>query len=100
MSASVVGATLEAVVPSFKQYRDNDGKFYFKLLLGEKLLLQSEGFVSPKDAGALISRLKKGDKPAIQEANVLLDGKRFGSMPAEVEARELEKRLALLSAQD
>jgi tryptophanyl-tRNA synthetase len=47
---------------SFKQYRDGDGKFYFKLLDGEgKLLLQSIGHDSARDAGQLIARLKQSD---------------------------------------
>lgn len=44
--------------PQFKQYRESDGKFYFKLVQGERVLLQSIGFDSPKDAGARIGRLK------------------------------------------
>ena len=44
--------------PTFKQYRDADGKFYFKLVLGERVLLQSAGFASPRDAGQRIARLK------------------------------------------
>ena len=44
---------------SFKQYRDADGKFYFKLLDAQgKLLLQSIGHASARDAGQLITRLK------------------------------------------
>ena len=36
-------------LPLFKQYREADGRFYFKLLDGEgRLLLQSEGFDSPR----------------------------------------------------
>ncbi len=45
----------------FKQYRDADGKFYFKLVQGERVLLQSTGFASPRDAGQRIARLKVGD---------------------------------------
>ena len=29
-----------ATVPTFKQYRDADGKFYFTLVQGERVLLQ------------------------------------------------------------
>ncbi|MBN6152331.1 tryptophan--tRNA ligase [Xanthomonas sp. AmX2] len=46
--------------PLFKQYRDNDGRFYFKLLDGAgELLVQSAGFDSPRDAGRLIGVLKQ-----------------------------------------
>ncbi|MEO5962033.1 MAG: tryptophan--tRNA ligase [Thermomonas sp.] len=46
--------------PTFKQYRDADGKFYFKLMLGERVLLQSTGFASPRDAGQRIAAIKLG----------------------------------------
>ncbi|MDQ3057441.1 MAG: tryptophan--tRNA ligase [Pseudomonadota bacterium] len=53
----VVGT--KATLPLFKQYRETDGKFYFKLHDGNgRLLVQSSGFDSPKDAGQLIARLK------------------------------------------
>ena len=50
-----------AALPSFKQYRESDGKFYFKLMDGDgKLLLQSRGFDSPKEAGGWVAGLKSG----------------------------------------
>jgi len=45
--------------PVFKQYRESDGKFYFKLVRGERVLLESIGFDSPKEAGARIGHLKR-----------------------------------------
>ncbi|MGJ7489340.1 tryptophan--tRNA ligase [Variovorax sp. ZT4R33] len=46
--------------PSFKQYREADGRFYFKLLDAQgELLLQSRAFVSPQDAGRAIGRLQQ-----------------------------------------
>jgi tryptophanyl-tRNA synthetase len=46
---------------SFKQYRDSDGKFYFKLLDADgRQLLQSAGHTSARDVGVLIARLKHG----------------------------------------
>ena len=45
--------------PVFKQYREKDGKFYFKLVdTQERVLLQSLGFDSPKEAGQSIALLK------------------------------------------
>jgi tryptophanyl-tRNA synthetase len=62
------GKTARAGVPSFKQYREADGKFYFKLLSSEaKLLLQSSGFVNPKDAAQLIALLHDGGAPALEQ---------------------------------
>ncbi|MGN6512547.1 MAG: tryptophan--tRNA ligase [Lysobacteraceae bacterium] len=50
----------QAALPAFKQYREADGRFYFKLVDGERVLLQSAGFASPKDAGARIGALRRG----------------------------------------
>ncbi len=52
----------KAALPSFKQYREADGKFYVKFVdASGKLLLQSAGFESPKDAGQLVRALQTGD---------------------------------------
>jgi tryptophanyl-tRNA synthetase len=49
----------KVALPSFKQYREADGKFYFKLVDGDgTLLLQSAAFASPKDAGAAVAQLQ------------------------------------------
>lgn len=49
-----------AAPPLFKQYREKDGRFYFKLQASDgTLLIQSEGFDSPRDAGQLIGVLKQ-----------------------------------------
>ena len=53
-------AKKDAALPAFKQYREADGKFHFKLVQGERVLLQSAGFDSPRDAGQCIARLKGG----------------------------------------
>ncbi|UHQ20134.1 tryptophan--tRNA ligase [Lysobacter sp. KIS68-7] len=45
--------------PTFKQYREADGRFYFKLVDGERVLLQSEGFESARDAGQLVAKAKQ-----------------------------------------
>jgi tryptophanyl-tRNA synthetase len=43
----------------FKQYRESDGQFYFKLQAADgRLLLQSGAFASPKVAGQTIARLQ------------------------------------------
>jgi tryptophanyl-tRNA synthetase len=53
-------AKRDAMLPVFKQYRETDGKFYFKLVQGERVLLQSAGFDSPRDAGQRIAAIKGG----------------------------------------
>ncbi len=51
-------------LPSFKQYREKDGQFYFKLVDAKgQVLLQSLGFASPKEAGQAIAQLQT-DGPA------------------------------------
>ncbi len=61
-SESKVTKAAKAVLPSFKQYREADGKFYVKLVdVAGGLLLQSIGFESPKDAGQLVRQLQQKD---------------------------------------
>jgi tryptophanyl-tRNA synthetase len=57
----------KTALPSFKQYRESDGRFHFKLVDAQgRLLLQSQGFASPKDAGAAIGRLQREGATAWQ----------------------------------
>ena len=73
-------------VPSFKQYREGDGQFYFKLLSADgRLLVQSLGFASGKDAAAAIATLQQQGSaawPAMQHRLQLLSD----ITPAEVMA--------------
>jgi tryptophanyl-tRNA synthetase len=51
----------KAALPSFKQYREADGRHYFKLVdASGRLLAQSTGFDSPQDAGRAVAQLKSG----------------------------------------
>jgi tryptophanyl-tRNA synthetase len=59
--------------PLFKQYRESDGQFYFKLVGTDgTLLLQSLGFTSPKDAGQAIGWLQKQGAAALSELSAKL----------------------------
>ncbi|MBV6858632.1 tryptophan--tRNA ligase [Xanthomonas campestris pv. zingibericola] len=59
-ATAAVQASEKVALPVFKQYRESDGQFYFKLNDGAgALLLQSDGFASPRDAGQVIARLKQ-----------------------------------------
>jgi tryptophanyl-tRNA synthetase len=63
-----------AAMPVFKQYREADGRFYFKLVgPGDALLLQSEGFDQGRDAGQWVARLKKEGAAALAGAPVRLE---------------------------
>jgi len=56
----------KVVAASFKQYREKDGQFYFKLVDAKgTLLLQSLGFASPRDAGTAIAHIKQQGLSAI-----------------------------------
>jgi tryptophanyl-tRNA synthetase len=58
---------------TFKQYREADGQFYFKLLGHDgKLLLQSLGFELPKDAALAIACLKQQGASAIKTMQTTL----------------------------
>ena len=58
----------KVALPVFKQYREADGAFYFKLADAKgRVLLQSTGFASPKDAGQAIARLKASGYAACPE---------------------------------
>ncbi len=64
---------VKSTLPIFKQYRDADGQFYFKLNTADgRLLLQSEGFKNGKEAGQWVSRLKQEGGVALADAPVQL----------------------------
>ncbi|MCW5649209.1 MAG: tryptophan--tRNA ligase [Ramlibacter sp.] len=67
-AAGAADKAARVALPVFKQYREADGKFYFKLVdAGGTLLLQSPAFDSPREPGQLISRLKSLDEAAIAQ---------------------------------
>lgn len=82
-----------APTAAFKQYREADGLFYFKLTLtGGRVLLTSKGFASGRDAGQSVAKLKStctlGD---LEQRVVLGDG---------VTVAEVEAALAAAKAED
>ena len=57
---------VKASLPQFKQYREADGQFYFKLVAADgQLLLQSQGFAAPKEAGQSIAQLQREGAAAL-----------------------------------
>jgi len=84
------GKSALIALATFKQYREADGKFYFKLVDGERVLLQSAGFDSPKDAGARVARLKAGAFD-VDDTTV--------SIGAGVEVQEVVSALAAIAAE-
>jgi tryptophanyl-tRNA synthetase len=64
-------ALAKATLPSFKQYREADGKFYFKFAAADgRVLLQSAAFDSGRDAGQWVARLKTEGAAAVPGAPV------------------------------
>ena len=56
----------KASAPAFKQYREKDGLFYFKLADGKgPVLLQSRGMASPQLAGQAIASLQREGAKAL-----------------------------------
>jgi tryptophanyl-tRNA synthetase len=50
----------KAALPAFKQYRESDGQFHFKLVDAQgRLLLESHGFASPRAAGQIVAALQQ-----------------------------------------
>ena len=54
-------------LPSFKQYREANGQFHFKVLDAKgKLLIQSVGYAQPREAAQDMGRLQKEGRVAVQ----------------------------------
>ena len=97
MAAAPKVKAAKAAQPSFKQYRESDGLFHFKLVHADgRVLLQSEGHASPKDAGALIARLKAEGEALVHDAEraVHLAGSAIGRLEDGVELVEVIESLA------
>ena len=59
-AAATASKVSKGAAPSFKQYREQDGLFYFKLLDAQgALLLQSTGFAAPRDAAQAMAKLQR-----------------------------------------
>jgi tryptophanyl-tRNA synthetase len=68
--ATTTAKAQTSALPQLKSYRENDGKFYFKLADADgAVLFQSRGFDAPKEAGQLTAALvDAGDDRAAQAA--------------------------------
>ena len=65
--------TDKAALATFKQYREADGQFYFKLAAADgRVLLQSLAFAGGRDAGNWVKRLKTEGAAALEGAPVAL----------------------------
>lgn len=106
LSQVAVGGAKKAAktaLPIFKQYREGDGRFYFKLVDGDRLLLQSVGHDSARTAGQLIGRLKHEGGAALRHAGsaaVHLGEDLIGHLHEGVELTEVVEALAQFAAED
>ena len=84
----------KAALPSFKQYREKDGQFYFKLVDAQgQLLLQSLGFASPKEAGQTIGRLQTEGMAYLETLGDLMEAWSPEMLPV-IEQNLIQLRLA------
>ena len=87
----------KVAIPTFKQYRESDGQFHFKLLDGNgKLLVQSRGFASARDAGQLIAKLKAEAGKGLQHSldlGLRLGEELLGDLGEDVELAEVVESL-------
>jgi tryptophanyl-tRNA synthetase len=61
----------KSALPLFKQYRESDGRFYFKFSAADgRVLLQSQGFEGGREAGEWVKRLKTEGAAALATAPV------------------------------
>jgi tryptophanyl-tRNA synthetase len=71
LQKKAVAVKAKSELPLFKQYREADGQFYFKLLAADgELLLQSAGLAQGKEAGQWVARLKREGEAALADAPV------------------------------
>ena len=84
-------------LPVFKQYREKDGQFYFKLSAANgDVLLQSKGYANPRDAAGTIAALKQQGAAAL--AGVMAQLEALDSAQQQVAEAALQQLLE--AAQD
>ena len=67
--SGTLSAALTVKPPIFKQYREADGRFYFKLAAADgRVLLQSAAFDAGREAGQWVARLKAEGAAALDVA--------------------------------
>jgi tryptophanyl-tRNA synthetase len=73
-AAQAAASSRDQALPAFKQYREADGRFYFKLADAQgRVLLQSRGLDSPREAGLAVKRLRTEGATALPALTEWLD---------------------------
>ena len=87
-------AKAKAALPQFKQYREADGRFHFKLVDADgRLLLQGAGFASPREAGAVVAALKQGAAFEMTDTALWLEGAQVAALADGVGESDLRAAL-------
>ncbi|MBB1604831.1 tryptophan--tRNA ligase [Variovorax sp. UMC13] len=94
-AAAAAPKAAKTAKPAFKQYRESDGRFYFKLLDADgTLLLQSRAFASPQEAGRAIGTLQADRGAALAALAEQLEPVDNAGLRAATDALEVLARLA------
>ncbi|WP_295363617.1 tryptophan--tRNA ligase [Arenimonas sp.] len=95
-------AKAKAALPVFKQYREADGRFHFKLVdAGGRELLVSPGFASPREAGQAVAGLKAGAGARAFRGDALwLDDTEVARLAPGIEAGDVIAALEAFGAED
>ncbi len=90
-TSTAVKPEAKTAMPSFKQYREKDGQFYFKFVDPKgRVLLQSLAFASPKEAGQAIARLQAQGTACLDDLSPWIE-------PLTAESRlQIEQNLRIL----
>ena len=100
-AAASGAAAKEEVRPAlaqFKQYRESDGRFAFKLVAADgRLLLQGASFAAPREAGQCVAALKAGGAVDVAAEVVFAGGAEIGRLGDQVTATDLLAALAELA---
>ena len=89
-NAQTAKASAKHSAASFKQYREKDGKFYFKLVRADgTVLLQSQAFDAPRDAGVMIAQLQSQPAALAQVMDNLQLGDSFSLSDVELALKEI-----------
>ena len=96
-------APAKAALPQFKQYREADGRFHFKLVDADgALLLQGAGHESARDTGQLVARLRQAGGAGLRADSgvVRLEGAVVGELAEGVALEDVTDALARFGAED
>jgi len=87
----------KAAQPQFKQYRETDGRFHFKLVAADgRELLHGLAHASPREAGESIARLKRDGAAGLREiegAGLHLGGELVGKLAADAALEQVVEAL-------